>query len=117
ASRSSPRPRPRRAPVAARRSRRARSSAGSADGSADEDERARMSAEPRRCPGCGAETPRSEARFCEQCGAALAPPEPPPFAAPPPDPFGDLPARWNAVRVHPELTQLLATAPEVPELA
>jgi hypothetical protein len=68
----------------------------------------------RVCPGCGAEVPRPEARFCERCGSALASPAP---AAPPPDPFGDVPARFRALLAHPELARALAAEPEVPELA
>ena len=67
----------------------------------------------RRCSSCGAEVPRPEARYCEHCGAAL-PLEPEP---PPPDPFGDVAARFRALAAHPELQELLATKPEVPELA
>jgi len=67
----------------------------------------------RRCPSCGSEIPRAEARFCELCGAALAvEPE-----APPPDPFGDVAARFRALMELPELAQLLTAKPEVPELA
>jgi hypothetical protein len=70
---------------------------------------------PRRCPGCGAEAPRTEARFCEHCGRALeAPAE---EASPPSDPFGDVPARFRALAARAELPGLLAEAPYVPELA
>jgi len=72
-----------------------------------------MSREARRCPGCGAEIPRPEARYCELCGVAL-PLEPEP---PPRDPFGDVAARFRALREHAELPELLATKPEIPELA
>lgn len=73
-----------------------------------------MSAAPRRCPSCGAEIPRAEARFCEHCGAALAPPlEPEPER----DPFGDVPARFRALAQHGDLPRILAATPEVPELA
>src|SRR5262245_42048558 len=72
-----------------------------------------MSAAPRRCPACGTEIPRPEARFCEHCGAALeTQPEPPP-----PDPFGDVGARFRALLEHAELQRLLSATPEVPELA
>jgi hypothetical protein len=69
--------------------------------------------EARRCTSCGAEIPRPEARYCELCGAAL-PGEPEP---PPPDPFGDVAARFRALAERPELPQLLAATPAVPELA
>jgi hypothetical protein len=72
-----------------------------------------MSGEVRHCASCGTEIPRPEARFCEHCGAAL-PLEPEP---PPPDPFGDVAARFRALAAHPELPGLLAARPEVPELA
>ena len=74
-----------------------------------------MSTPPRRCPGCGFESPRPEARFCERCGLALetAPAE----AAPPADLLGDVPARLRALAGHPDLAGLLAATPEVPELA
>lgn len=72
-----------------------------------------MSAGSRSCASCGAEAPRSAARFCEQCGAALA------SAAPvaPPDPFGDVPARFRALAARPELARALQEAPPVPELS
>jgi hypothetical protein len=72
-----------------------------------------MSGAPRRCPGCGAEIRRPEARYCELCGAAL-PLEPEPA---PRDPFGDVAARFRALREHAELPELLAAKPEIPELA
>jgi len=67
----------------------------------------------RRCPSCGREAPRPEARFCEHCGAALALAEP---AAPPRDVFGDRAERFRALEARPELAALLAAKPEVPEL-
>ncbi|MSR62950.1 MAG: hypothetical protein EXS08_10950 [Planctomycetes bacterium] len=73
-----------------------------------------MSSEPRRCPGCGKETPRPEARFCEHCGVALALAEPPP---PPRDVFGDRAVRFRALEGHAKLAALLTAKPEVPELA
>lgn len=66
--------------------------------------------EPRRCAHCGAASSEPGARFCAQCGRELAP-------KPPPDPFGDVAARFRAARARAELGQLLARAPEVPELA
>jgi hypothetical protein len=72
-----------------------------------------MSDAPRRCASCGADIPRPEARFCEHCGAALESAAPQP---PPPDPFGDVPARFRALAAHPELAALLAATPEVPEI-
>ena len=72
-----------------------------------------MSGEPRRCSACGAEAPRPEARFCEHCGAALASR---PAPAPPPDPFGDVGARFRALLDHPELARLLREKPAIPEL-
>jgi hypothetical protein len=71
----------------------------------------------RRCPSCGADAPRPEARFCEHCGTALpATPAAAPEAAPA-DPFGDVAARFRALASHPELARSLAEAPPVPELA
>ncbi len=72
-----------------------------------------MSAPPRRCASCGAGAPRAEARFCEHCGASLPADAPP---APPPDPFGDVEARFRALAASPELARLLQTRPELPEL-
>jgi hypothetical protein len=72
-----------------------------------------MSAEARRCASCGADAPRSEARFCEHCGAPLASTP----APPPPDPFGDVAARFRALAEHAELARLLQAKPEIPELA
>jgi hypothetical protein len=78
-----------------------------------------MSAEPRRCASCGASAPRPEARFCEHCGARLAEvtgeAEAAPVA-PPPDPLGDVSARFRALAARPELASLLAAKPVVPEL-
>src|SRR5204862_7888535 len=72
-------------------------------------ERRRVSA--RICTVCGAPAPRDAARFCAQCGAALLPP------APPPDVFGDVAARFRALESHPERARLLASAPDIPDLA
>lgn len=69
---------------------------------------------PRRCASCGAEAPRPAALFCEHCGAALPALEAP--APPPPDPFGDVAARFRALASHPELARRLAQPPPVPEL-
>ena len=66
--------------------------------------------EPRRCAHCGAVSSELAARFCAHCGRELAP-------EPPPDPFGDVGARFRAARAHPELAARLAEVPEVPELA
>lgn len=68
------------------------------------------SEDPRRCAHCGAASLEALARFCAHCGRELAP-------EPPPDPFGDVPARFRAARAHPELAARLARAPAVPELA
>ncbi len=73
-----------------------------------------MSSEARHCANCGALAPRPEARFCEHCGAALAEL---PAPAPPPDPFGDVAARFAALASQPELARALAAKPAVPELA
>lgn len=66
--------------------------------------------EPRRCARCGAASSESGARFCAHCGSELAP-------EPPPDPFGDVAARFRAARARPELADWLAEVPVVPELA
>jgi hypothetical protein len=76
-----------------------------------------MSPEPRRCPACGADAPRLEARFCEHCGARLASAPATEPAPPPADPFGDVPARFRALSEHAELPGLLRAAPAVPELS
>jgi hypothetical protein len=79
-----------------------------------------MSTAERRCPGCGAEAPRPDARFCEHCGAALAPLVAPVLPASAPeaaDPLADAAARFERLRAHPDLEHLLTTAPDVPELA
>ena len=77
-----------------------------------------MSDASRRCASCGADAPRPEARFCEHCGAALAPPPVPQEPAPPPpDPFGDVAARFRSLVSHAELARHLAETPAVPELA
>ncbi len=72
-----------------------------------------MSGEARRCAACGADAPRPEARFCEHCGATLTSTP----APPPPDPFGDVAARFRALSDHAELARLLQAKPEIPELA
>lgn len=72
-----------------------------------------MSDATRRCASCGADILRPEARFCEHCGATLESAAPQP---PPPDPFGDVPARFRALAAHPGLAALLAAKPEVPEI-
>jgi hypothetical protein len=75
-----------------------------------------MSAAERRCPGCGADAPRPDARFCEHCGAALAA-VPEALEPEPADPLADAAARFERLRAHPDLRRLLTTAPDVPELA
>lgn len=72
-----------------------------------------MSDAARHCTSCGAPAPRDEARFCEQCGAALPAAAPP---APVADPVGDLGERFARLRASPRLEELLARAPEIPEL-
>jgi len=97
-----------------------------------------MSAAPRRCSACGFEPVPPAAHFCERCGhpvaASSSPPPGPPGSGPtlgppgsslasspsPPPPIFDpatLPARFTALASHPDLPRLLATPPEVPELA
>lgn len=66
--------------------------------------------EPRRCARCGAASSETGARFCARCGSELAP-------EPPPDPFGDVAARFRSARARPELAGWLAEVPQVPELA
>jgi len=66
--------------------------------------------EPRRCAHCGAASSEAGASFCAQCGSALGP-------EPPPDPFGDVAARFRAASARPELAGWLAEVPLVPELA
>lgn len=66
--------------------------------------------EPRRCARCGAASSEAGARFCAHCGSELAP-------EPPPDPFGDVAARFRAAGARPELASWLAEVPAVPELA
>ena len=54
-----------------------------------------------------------DARFCEYCGSALPSAQPAPRPA---EPTADLATRFRALRVHPELEQLLEATPEAPEL-
>ena len=78
-----------------------------------------LSGAPDACPGCGFESPSAIARFCERCGQPLAP-RPTSSASEPPGSTpatADLPARFRALSSHPELAALLATPPEIPELA
>ena len=56
-----------------------------------------MSAPP-VCANCGARSPERSARFCGFCGHEL----PREASAPPPSPFGDLPARFAALQAHPD---------------
>jgi hypothetical protein len=61
----------------------------------------------RSCSNCGAASRGPTARFCEYCGAGLPRPE----APPPPSPFGDVPARFAALREHADYQAALAETP------